>query len=384
MAERAPVHGDCQPRFQRIRQVFEKSFEDGEVGAAVAVVLDGEPVVDLWGGFADAARTRPWQRDTIVHVASTTKGMTALCANRLADEGRLEVDAPVAKYWPEFARAGKEGIRVRWLLSHRAGLPAVRRDLPADAIYDWELMIATLEEEAPWWEPGTRHGYHALTFGFLVGEVLRRIDGRSLGTYFREEVAEPLELDFHIGLDRSHDARCAEMIPIPRGARSALYSSTREAGSMLERAFSNPARATETLNSFAWRGAEIPAANGHGTARALARAYGALARGGELDGVRLLSKEQTLRATREESYGPDAVLLGVTMRFGLGFMLRHRQFPLGVGTGSFGHAGMGGSIAFADPDHRIGFAYVMNQMQSGLAHDARGFRLIGALAESLA
>ena len=160
--------------------------------------------------------------------------MTALCANRLADEGRLEVDAPVAKYWPEFARAGKEGIRVRWLLSHRAGLPTVRRDLPADAIYDWELMIATLEEEAPWWEPGTRHGYHALTFGFLVGEVLRRIDGRSLGTYFREEVAEPLELDFHIGLDRSHDARCAEMIPIPRGARSALYSSTREAGSMLE------------------------------------------------------------------------------------------------------------------------------------------------------
>jgi CubicO group peptidase (beta-lactamase class C family) len=383
LAADAPIAGECHARFARLRRVFEKSFEEGEVGAAVAVVIDGDPVVDLWGGFADAARTRHWERDTIVHVASTTKGMTALCLNRLVDEGRLEVDQPAAKHWPEFAQAGKERIPVRWFLSHRAGLPAVRRDLPENAIYDWELMIETLEEEAPWWEPGTRHGYHALTFGFLVGEVLRRIDGRSLGAYFNEEIAQPLGLDFHIGLDESHDVRCAEMLPVPRGARNAIYSSTREPGSMIERVFSNPPRPTETLNTFAWRGAEIPAANGHGTARALARAYGALARGGEVDGIPVLSKGQIERATREESYGPDAVLLGVTMRFGLGFMLRHPQFPLGAGEGSFGHAGMGGSIAFADPESRIGFAYVMNQMQSGLAHDARGFRLIGALAECL-
>jgi CubicO group peptidase (beta-lactamase class C family) len=382
----AKVEGECDARFERVRRVFEKSFDGGEVGAAVAITLDGRPVVDLWGGFADAARTRPWQRDTIVNVYSTTKGVTAICAHRLVEAGRLDLDAPVARYWPEFAQAGKERMPVRFLLSHQAGLPAVRKILPQDALYDWNAMCEALAAETPWWEPGTKHGYHALTYGFLVGELIRRIDGRSVGGYFRDELALPLGLDFWIGLPGREHVRCADMIPAPptaEGAEDVLEQFSRNASEMVRLTFNNPPGRRGHVNSPEWREAEIPAGNGHGDARSLARLYGALACGGTLDGVHVLSQEAIDRARTEQAFGKDEVL-GFPMRFGLGFMLRHDLMPLGPNTSAFGHAGAGGSIAFADPEARIGFAYVMNQMQGGTTGDPRGFRLIGAVYKSLA
>jgi CubicO group peptidase (beta-lactamase class C family) len=379
------VHGTCDPRFERVREVFARSFERGEVGAAVAVTVEGQSVLDLHGGRADAAGTRPWEHDTLVNVYSTTKGMTAICLHRLVEEGRLDLDAPVARYWPEFGQAGKERLPVRFLLSHQAGLPAVRKILPLDALYDWDLLCSALAEETPWWEPGAKHGYHALTFGHLAGEVLRRIDGRSLGTYFQEELAEPLGLDFHIGLAVEHHRRCAEIIPAPPPPEGTpdIMKQLMEGESMTARAFNNPPNRRDQVNTAEWRSAEIPAANGHGTARSLARVYGALATGGDQDGVHVLSPEAVARATEEQAFGPDAVLMGMPMRFGLGFFLTHAMVPLGPNARAFGHPGAGGSIAFADPDARLGFAYVMNQMQQGMAGDARGFALIQAVYEAL-
>ena len=361
------VHGVCDEQFRAVERAFAGNFATfGEVGAALAVMVDGEMVVDLWAGHADAARTRAWDRDTIVNVYSTTKGMAAVCAHRLVDQGLLDLDAPVAKYWPEFAQAGKEQLPVRYLLSHRAGLPAVREFLPPGSLYDWDTMTAALAKQEPWWEPGSQHGYHALTYGWLVGEVVRRITGNSLGAYFREEVAEPLGLDFHIGLAAEHDARTAAMIPAPipkPGEGNPIAEVLSKPGSMQFKAFvmsadlMNPGHA----NTREWRAAEIPSANGHGTARALARVYGALARGGELDGVRVLSQPAIDQAIVEQSYGPDAVLLLPT-RFGLGFMLTMPEMQLGPNERVFGHPGMGGSLGFADPDAGVGFGYVMNKM----------------------
>ena len=214
--DRAAIHGVCDSRLQGVRDAFAENFaQGGEVGATVAVTVDGKLVVDLWAGHADAARTRPWTRDTIVDVASSTKGLTTICAHRLVDAGLLDLEAPVARYWPEFAQAGKATIPVHFLLSHRAGLPAIDEPLPTEALYDWNRMTGALAAQKPWWEPGTRHGYHIFTFGYLVGEVVRRITGKSLGTYFREEVAEPLGLDCHIGLAAEHDDRVAEFIAVP-------------------------------------------------------------------------------------------------------------------------------------------------------------------------
>ncbi len=386
MAEKVQVQGECHPRFTSVRDVFEASFDEGEVGAGVAVTIDGEPVVDLWGGHADADKTRPWNRDTIVNTYSTTKGMTAICANRLVEDGRLDIDAPVAKYWPEFAQKGKDELPVRYLLCHKAGLAAISKPLPAEARYDWEQMTSALAEQEPWWEPGTKHGYHALTFGYLVGEVVRRIDGRSLGSYFREEVAEPLGADFHIGFGEEHDARCADMIAAPEleGAPSSPLAAVLEKrGSMPATAFGNPPRLFEDINSRAYRAAEIPAGNGHGTAAALSRVYGALARGGDVDGVHVLSSETIERANTEEAFGTDEVLAPLVTRFGLGFFLTQPTIPFGPNPRSFGHPGAGGSIGFADPDTRLGFGYVMNQMQQNLVGGAHGFALIHEVYEAL-
>src|SRR5215470_8677464 len=207
------IQGECAPRFAAVRRAFAENFaQRREIGAAVAVVKDGALVVDLWGGHADAARTRPWQRDTLVHVFSTTKGMTALCAHMLADRGLLDLDAPVARYWPEFAQAGKAEIPVSYVLSHRASLPAVTRELTLADFLDWDTMTAALAAQAPWWEPGTRPGYHPFTYGWLVGEVVRRVSGKTPGVFFREEVGQPLGIDFHIGLAERDDARAAEII----------------------------------------------------------------------------------------------------------------------------------------------------------------------------
>lgn len=383
------VHGVCDERFRAVECAFAESFSTfGEVGAALAVMVDGEMVIDIWAGYADAARTRPWERDTIVNVYSTTKGMAAICAHRLVDQGLLDLDAPVARYWPEFAQAGKEELPVRYLLSHRAGLPAVREFLPLGSLYNWDAMTAALAKQEPWWEPGTQHGYHVLTYGWLVGEVVRRITGKSLGTYFREEIAGPLGLDFHIGLAPEHDARTAEMIPAPippPGEGNPIAEILSKPGSMQFKAFvmsvdlMNPGHA----NTREWRAAEIPSANGHSDARALARVYGALARGGELDGVRVLSQPAIDQAIVEQSYGLDAVVLLPT-RIGLGFMLAMPEMQLGPNERVFGHPGMGGSLGFADPDAKVGFGYVMNKMLlPPELIDPRWPPLIDALYESL-
>lgn len=216
MTSATEVQGICDSRFEPVKEAFLANFADhGEVGAAVAVMVEGKMVVDLWAGHADADRTRLWHRDTIVNLYSTTKGMTTVCAHRLADQGLLDLDAPVAKYWPEFAQGGKEDIPVRYLLSHQAGLPALREILPRGALYNWDVMTSALAAEQPWWEPGTRHGYHALTFGFLVGEIIRRVTSMSVGRYFQQEIAAPLGLDFHIGLAPEHEVRVADMVPSP-------------------------------------------------------------------------------------------------------------------------------------------------------------------------
>src|SRR5262245_20435218 len=320
------IHGTYDPRFVRVRDVLTEGFEiRDEVGAAVAVTVDGRPVVDLWAGHADQARTRPWERDTIVNVYSTTKGMTALCLHRLVEEGRIDLDAPVSRYWPEFAQAGKAAMPARFLLGHRSALPAVHTLLPADALYEWEAMTTALAAETPWWEPGTAHGYHAVTFGWLVGEVVRRVSGRTLGTYFRDEIARPLGMDFHIGLADAEHRRVAEMstIPLPDpesdGVQLAMVMMSDPEG-MSARAFMNPPALGRGPNVPEWRRAEIPGANGHGDARSLARVYGALARGGDVDGVHVLSRESVARCHAELSHGPDLVLQ-VTTRFGHGYML---------------------------------------------------------------
>jgi CubicO group peptidase (beta-lactamase class C family) len=380
------VEGECEDRFAGVREVFESSFATGEVGAAVAVTIGKRLVLDLWGGHRDAARTRPWTRDTIANVYSTTKGITAICANRLAEQGKLDLDAPVARYWPEFGAAGKERVPVRWLLSHRAGLPALREDIPAPARFDWGYWTGALAAEAPFWEPGTQHGYHALTYGYLVGEVVRRVDGRSLGTYVRQELSEPLDLDFHLGLAPEDDARVAEILPAPPappGMPDPFAAARKDPASLVGRVFANPTLTPADVNTRAWRAAEVPAANGHGTARGLARIYGALATDGTLDGVHVLSPGQIESANTEQSNGLDLVLAPLPSRFGLGFMLTQPMIPFGPNPRAFGHPGAGGSIAFADPDAKLGFAYTMNQMQTGLGGDARGFALIAAVYAAL-
>ena len=386
MATRTEIKGDCDTKFRAVQDAFAENFvSQGEVGAAVAVYVDGTQVVDLFGGYADSAKTRPWERDTILTVYSTTKGITATCAHRLVDQGKLDVDAPVARYWPEFAQAGKENIPVRYLLGHRAGLPAIKAPLPPSALFDWDTMTGAIAAQEPWWEPGTRHGYHALTFGWLVGQVVRRISGVSLGTFLRQEVAGPLGIDFQVGFGAEHDHRVAEMIapaPVP-GEPDPLVELMKTPESMNAKAMLNPGFTPGvTDNSREWRAAEIPAANGHTNARALSRLYGALSLGGELDGVRVLSQEAIQRATTEQSNGEDA-LLGVPMRFGLGYFLTNETFTLGPNSHTFGHMGRGGSVGFADPDARVGFGYVMNQMRGGIGIDPRYASMIDAVYAAL-
>jgi len=382
------IDGHCDPRFTAVREQFFANFtERGDVGAAVCVYQDGVRVVDCWGGHADAARTRPFGPDTIVSVASTTKGMVALCAHMLAERGKLDLDAPVARYWPAFAAAGKQDIPVRWLLSHRAGLPAIGPSLPAAALFDWTAMTAAIAETVPWWTPGERHGYHAITYGHLVGEVIRRVDGRTVGAFLRDEVTGPLRADFFIGVPAEVDGRAAEVLPPPPPGEATIWDTLlADPDSVSGRPFLNPPRAAGLVNTRAWRAAEIPAANGHTSARGVARVYAALARGGELDGVRLLAPATVDRAIEERSRGRDEVLTLPT-RFATGFMLGMPGgiFNCGPGRRTFGHPGHGGSIGFADPDARIAFGYVTNQYVTGTAKhpDRRVLHMVDALYAAL-
>jgi CubicO group peptidase (beta-lactamase class C family) len=368
MARQLEIHGDCAPQFEGVREAFAQLFAaPSEVGGAVAIQQEGRMVVDLWAGHADAARSRPWQRDTLVNVFSTTKGMTALCAHRLADRGELDLDAPASRYWPEFAQGGKGALSVRALLNHSAGLPAIRRPLPPHALFEWEAPTDALASQETWWEPGTRHGYHALTFGWLVGELIRRVSGRSVGRFFQEEIAGPLRADVHIGTGPTLDDRVAEIVPAPPpepGEVNPLLELLKNPTSVAARAFLNPALPPDVVNTTQWRRAEIPAANGHASARGLAQVYGAAA-SPEHAGTEVLASEGVKRAGVEERSGPDLILFDQFVRYGPGFMLGTPDEPLGPNPGAFGHSGAGGSLAFADPAAKLGFAYVMNQMQLG-------------------
>jgi len=363
VADVPEIRGSCDARFAGVRDAMAQNFrEHGEVGAAVAITVEGEPVVDLWAGWMDRARTRRWQRDTLVNVFSVGKATAALSLLILAERGRVELDAPVARYWPEFAASGKSDVTVRTLLGHRAGLPAVRRTLPSFAMYDWDLMTAALAEEEPWWEPGSQHGYHVNTFGFLIGEIVRRASGESIGAFFRREVAGPLAADFHFGIGPEHDRRIADYFFSDEPPPIVAGDDDDQRRFLLRCVYVNPPGLSGlgTVNTRAWRAAEMPSTNGHSKARAVARIYSALACGGGVDGIRLLRTETIDEATVEMSAGLDVVLRRPS-RFGLGFQLTQPASPLGPNPRSFGHFGAGGSLGFADPEARLAFAYTMNQ-----------------------
>lgn len=378
--------GSCDASFRRVRQVFEQLHGSGqELGSAVSVYVGGKQVVDLCGGFRDKARTLPWSPTTLVNLFSVTKAFASVCALRLVDEGRVDLDRPLSRLWPELAAAGKERLSLRHVLAHRAGLPAVDAPLAPEDFYDWGAMTRALERQAPWWEPGSRHGYHPITFGWLVGEVVRRATGSTLGGYLRDVVCGPLGLDLFVGLPESEDARCAELQNARRSSDEQTLVSRLLADpqSMAAKAFTNPI--TPVLPgaqvSRAWRGAEIPSANGHGNADAVARLFAALARGGALGSVRVLSGEAVELAREEHSRGPDPILF-VDTRFGLGFMLPQPHHPF-AREGSFGHTGAGGALGFADPDAQIGFGYAMNRCGASPLGDPRAQALADAVYESL-
>ncbi|MFF9607337.1 serine hydrolase domain-containing protein [Streptomyces sp. NPDC014684] len=386
-AHEAPVHGHCDPRFTAVREAFEENFrERDELGAAVTVTVGGETVADLWGGWADAARTRPWERDTLVNVWSTTKGPVALCAHLLADRGLLDLDRPVAAYWPEFAAAGKADVRVRELLSHRAGLSGLREPHSVEQLYDWELTTARLAATEPWWEPGTRSGYHALTWGFLIGEVMRRVSGLLPGALLEREVTGPLGLDFTIGLPEKETGRAAELVHARSGddgERAAAFARLPPAAIA---ALANPPVGAAQANTAAWRAAEIPAANGHGTARAVAALYGVLAGRGSHGGRRVLSQRAAERVREGQGRCRDLVLgagLGGETEVGLGVWLSGPHGSYGPNPRAFGHDGFGGSCGLADPEAGVSLGYVMNRMGPHIADDPRKSALVKAVYSAL-
>jgi CubicO group peptidase (beta-lactamase class C family) len=386
------IGGSVEPGFEGVREAFVRNFEDhGDIGAGVAVHVEGRKVVDLWGGVADTETGRPYGEDTLQLVYSTTKGASAICANLLAQRGELDVDAPVADYWPEFGQNGKEEIPVRWVLTHQCGLSTIDAELSVDEVLAWEPVIDALEAQAPLWEPGTEHGYHAVTFGFLVGELVRRITGKRIGTFFADEVAGPLGLDFWIGLPEEHEERVAPLIGslIPSGTSidpklRALLDQFIGPQTMLGRALSlnGTFAGSEIFNSRKVHAAELPAANGITNARSLSRMYAGVV--GEVEGTDagpLLTKKQIDAARTRQTTGNDKCLY-FESTFGLGFFTSSPFAPYGV-AGNFGHAGAGGSVGFADPQNKIGFGYVMNKMNQNLSADPRTSGLIRATYEAV-
>jgi CubicO group peptidase (beta-lactamase class C family) len=392
------VQGSCDSAFAGVQEAFEQNFTArGEVGAAVCVTVDGETVADLWGGDADPATGRPWERDTLGPVWSCTKGATALCAHMLVSRGQLDLDARVTDYWPEFGKNGKGDVTVRMLLSHQAGLAAIREPVPEGGLCDWDLIVGMLAEQEPLWEPGTRHGYHGLTFGHLVGEVVRRITGVSLGTFFRREVAEPLGLDFWIGLPAELDDRVVANInadppaspdDLPRMMQVAMTDPTSVPGLQLlnNGGFMVPG----AIDTRAVRAAEIPAVNGIANARALAGMYRPLALGGSVDGVELVSPAVLHEMSRVAVASLLDAAIFYPSRFGLGFMKSVDNLADGgvensvlLSEDAFGHAGFGGSVGFADPVARMSFGYNMSKQGGGLGMNARGQALVDAVYRAL-
>jgi len=370
------VDGLCDPAFAKLRDAFRANFaEHGECGAAVAVMQRGRLVVDLWGGWRDPARTQPWERDTTVCMMSVAKAVTALCVHALADDGLLDLDAPIARYWPEYGCHGKQDTPVRWALCHLAGVPVVEGP-PRGAIYDWDAMTAAIVAQAPMVAPGTTPIYHTMTQGFLLGEIVRRVTGLTLGEFLRRRIAAPLGLDYAIGLVPEQQARCATMVP-SAGTVLAIAQSG-DPTSLLARAWAQ-LPAEEDFNSTAWRAAEIPSANGHGTARAIATLYGALAQGGRLGEQRILSADGLARATALQWHARSEAS-GLTFRAALGFFLNcPPDRPMGPNPATFGHSGAGGAQSFADPAAGIGFCYAPNRMHGGIDIGPRAQKLIETL-----
>jgi CubicO group peptidase (beta-lactamase class C family) len=387
------VQGYCHQSFQGVREAFERNFSEGlELGASLAIEIDGKRMVDLWGGHADMDRQIPWRRDTLSIVFSNTKPATALCAHRLAQEGLLDLDRPVSHYWPAFGDSAKRTITPRMFLDHSAGLPALRKKLPHDAAFDWNCMVDRLGREQPFWEPGSRVGYHGLTYGWLVGELVRRTSGLDLGAFFRREVAEPLGLDFWIGLPEQEEHRVAAIVPpeasdIPRNPFEAAVR--QQPDSISAKYFVNTGGWRPAgFNSREGHAAQLGAANGITNARSLARLYGTLALGGSREGIAVLSGDTLRKAVDISSATHLDACLQVPTRFGAGFMRQMDNRALGVdsfliGDGAFGHAGAGGSVAFSNPRHRLGFAYTMNRMGPGVFLNQRGQRLIAAAYSAL-
>jgi CubicO group peptidase (beta-lactamase class C family) len=373
-----PIGGHADEKFAGVRDAFIANIASGaDVGASVAITVDGETVVDLWGGWTDETRTKPWQRDTIVNVYSTTKTMTALTALLLADRGLLDLDAPVARYWPEFAAAGKAKTKVSHLLAHAAGLAGWRAPMTTADLFDWEKATSLLAAQEPYWEAGTASGYHSLTQGYLIGEVVRRITGKSLGTVFHEEIAAPLGADFHIGFGPEHDDRVTDLIP-PTGA---WEGATETPSEVMLTVITNPPLDPLETRSRGWRAAEIPAAGGHGNARAIAVIHALLANGGVSGGKRLLTEAGSRKALEPQVSGVDLVLgmpVTFTLGFGQGFGLAGEMKEVTRPGGIF-WGGYGGSLALIDTERRTSFGYAMNKMGMSTVGDARTTALAKAM-----
>ncbi|HUS42348.1 MAG TPA: serine hydrolase domain-containing protein [Ilumatobacteraceae bacterium] len=381
------INGTVADGFGAVADAFERNFRDhGELGAAFSLYVDGEAKADLWAGVADDETGREWAADTLQLVFSTTKGATAICVARLVESGRLSYDDTVATHWPEFAASGKGDITIRQVMSHQAGLPYVDAQLTFDDLMAVDPVVVALAEQAPIWQPGSKHGYHAVTYGWLAGELVRRVDGRRIGRYFAEEVAAPLGLEFWIGLPESEEPRVARLVRPPEPDDPnvrALLAQFIGPGTLLHKTFTVNGildqAGDDAFNSRPVHATEMPAANGITTARSLARMYGATV--APVDGIRLLAAETVEKMRACEVDAPDAVLF-FPSRFGMGMMLHGSLTPM-LGPTSFGHAGAGGSLGYADVDAAVGYGYVMNQMSSGIAGDPRTVTLNDAVRSCL-
>ena len=382
------IKGYCDPKFQNVYDTFVNAITSGfETGAALAIEHQGKIIINLWGGYQDKEKTKLWEEDTLVNVFSVTKGVTATCISRLIDQGKLDPSKSVGNYWPEYACNGKENTKVSDLLCHRAAMFGFKEGIPSGSFQDWKKFTKQLQMQAPYRKPGISQGYHALTFGWLAGELIRRIDGRTVGTYFKEEIADPLNIDFHIGLAESEFVRCADMLMLPmeniklpgeflkfipnfflpqklQNFKAALLS-----GDFMEAFQTREEDDDNYVNSLDWRVAEIPSANGHGTAKSLATLYGILSNGCSRDGISIMSESSLQNAIRPHSSGPDSVLFGAPIKFGLGYELAQGIATMGnisptLNNKMFGHAGVGGAVAFGDPDRGIGYGFICNQQHN--------------------
>lgn len=389
------IHGHCDPRFEQVQQAFENNFTaNEELGASVCISYQGETVVDLWGGHTSESATEPWLENTKCVVFSCTKGATALCVHVLVSRGEIELDEKVAHYWPEFAQAGKENITVRMLLNHQAGVPAVDQPLSNECYANWEEVIQALERQKPYWTPGTQVGYHLLTFGWTNGELVRRVSGKSLGSFFHEEIAAPLGLDFWIGLPSERDAEVCANIPAPPEPDNDFFKALLNTDSIQTHGllhFGNYMSSDAGFNSTAAHRAEIGGAGGITNARGLAGMYAPLANGGSMDDVKIVKPEYIPEMSRTSSAVQLDTMLLMPTSISLGFMKSMDNRSQAVGKRSsavlsdtaFGHVGAGGSLGFADPAHRLSFGYAMNRMGPGLLLNERGQSLVDATRQSL-